>query len=453
MPSDCIRFFEKYDMKKNIIFYFSDQQRADTVDFELMPNLSALAEDGVTFDKNITVQPICGPARACLQTGVYATKNGCFRNAVALPPSARTLADYFGEAGYDTAYIGKWHLASDNIPGRGIHCEKTAVPDERAGHYRYRRMADVLEFTSHGYGGYVFDENGVKIEFDGYRADAINGFALEYLDNRDRDKPFFMFISQLEPHHQNDRGRFEGYIPTVENYKNAPVPEDLSFLDGDYREQLPDYLSAINRIDYNLGLLVEKLKEQGIFDDTVIVYTSDHGCHFKTRNLEYKRCCHDNTVRTPLVIRGGGFEGGIHYTGLSSLLDLPPTLLSLAGIDVPSYYDGCDLKKIKDGEIPERDCVYIQISESQCGRAVRTAKYTYSVKAPTATGYLMRESRVYVEDYLYDNEKDPYQKNNLIKDPGYADVRKQLRVLLKREAKKIGEMNFTILPAVITKKR
>lgn len=435
-------------MKKNIIFYFSDQQRADTLNFELMPNLSHLAEEGVVFDNNITVQPVCGPARACLQSGVYATKTGCFRNAIALPENTKTLADYFSEAGYDTAYIGKWHLASDSVPGVGVHCEKSAVPVERAGGYRYRRMADVLEFTSHGYDGYVFDENGNRIDFQGYRADAINDFALEYIDARDKSKPFFMFVSQLEPHHQNDRKCFEGYKPTVENFRNYPVPEDLSFLKGDYREMLPDYLSAVNRLDYNLGKLIEKLKNEGLYDDTVIIYTSDHGCHFKTRNSEYKRCCHENTIKTPLVIKGGEFSGGKHYNGLSSLLDLPPTLLSLAGIETPDYYDGYDLNGILSESIPPRESVYIQISESQCGRALRTNRYTYSVRLPGVTGFTVSSSPVYMEDYLYDLENDPFQKHNLIRSPSYYAVRRYLSRILKSEAVKAGEKPFVIIPAV-----
>ena len=229
---------------RNIIFYFSDQQRWDTINEEITPNLCELASEGVLFENEFTCQPVCGPARACLQTGTYATQNGCWSNAIPLPSGTKTLADYFNEAGWQTAYIGKWHLGSDKLPGIGIHCESTAVPRERQGGYQYWRAADCLEFTSHGYDGYVFDESGNKIEFKGYRADKINDFALEYLDNCDKSKPFFMFVSQLEPHHQNDHRRFEGYKDTVDNYKAYPIPDDLTFLKGDYEEMYPDYISS-----------------------------------------------------------------------------------------------------------------------------------------------------------------------------------------------------------------
>lgn len=440
-------------MKKNIVFFFTDQQRADTLCPEVMPNLCALAQEGVTFSRNYTCQPVCGPARACLQTGLYATQTGCFRNAIAIPEDTRTLAHYFNDAGYQTAYVGKWHLASDSIPGIGVHCEKTAVPPARQGGYSYWRAADVLEFTSHGYDGYVFDEKGNKLDFKGYRADRITDYALEFIENRDEEKPFFLFLSHIEPHHQNDHGRFEGYKPTVDSFRDYPVPPDLSFLKGDYREQLPDYLSAVNRLDHNLGRIVSLLKEKGIYEDTVIIFTSDHGCHFKTRNFEYKRCCHDNTTRTPLVIRGPGFPAGELYTQLSGLIDLPPTMLAAADIPVPEHYMGFDLAKQVNGEIPARDAVFMQISESQCGRAVVAGQYKYSVRADSPTGYLLSSSPVYREDYLYDLENDPYEMHNLIRDKSYAQVRARMRSVLLREMAAAGESKPKILCAHYARKK
>lgn len=438
---------------RNIIFYFSDQQRWDTINEEITPNLCKLANEGVLFENEFTCQPVCGPARACLQTGTYATQNGCWSNAIPLPSGTKTLAEYFNEAGWQTAYIGKWHLGSDKLPGMGIHCENSAVPKERQGGYQYWRAADCLEFTSHGYDGYVFDENGTKIDFKGYRADKINDFALEFLDNRNKSKPFFMFVSQLEPHHQNDHRRFEGYKDTVNNYKNYPIPADLSFLKGDYKEMYPDYISAINRLDYNFGKLVRKLKELGIYEDTVLIYSSDHGCHFKTRNLEYKRSCHDSCIHTPLIIKGGGFNGGKLEKRLVSLIDIPPTLLSLAEIPIPSEYAGFDLTKQIENKSEARKCVFMQISESQCGRAIRTSDYMYSVRDLCPGGGFRSSSKVYFEDYLYDLKKDPNEKTNLVKSPEYAEIRQDLKYMLIDEMKAAGEEEPVILPALWARKK
>lgn len=439
--------------RKNIIFYFSDQQRWDTVNEQVMPNVMKLAEEGTLFENNFTCQPVCGPARACLQSGMYATQVGCYWNGIALPRDITPLARYFNDAGYQTAYIGKWHLASDRYPGIGLHCESKAVPKDRQGEYQYWRAADCLEFTSHGYDGYIFDGDGNKIDFKGYRADCINDFALEYLDRCDKEKPFFMFVSQLEPHHQNDHHTIEGYKETVDKFKDYPLPDDLTFLKGNYKEEYPDYISAINRLDYNVGRLVDKLKELGIYDDTIIIYTSDHGAHFKTRNPEYKRTCHESASHTPLIIKGGGFEGGKRETRLSSLIDLPPTMLSMAGIDIPKQYAGIDLTKQINNPKEKRDCVFMQISESQCGRAIRTDRYKYAIRDAMPIGYIHHTNKAYFEDYLYDLEKDPIEKHNLVKDPAYKNVREDLKYMLIEQMTNAGEDAPVILPAVKARKK
>ena len=432
-------------MKDNIIFYFSDQQRYDTANSEIMPNLMALADEGTFFENCYTCQPVCGPARASLQTGVYPTECGCHINGIPLRDDTKSLADYFNENGYDTAYIGKLHLSSGKNGGENIKCEKTAIPENRLWGYKYFRGADVLEFTSHGYDGYVFDEKGNKIDFKGYRADRINDFAIEYIENHNNDKPFFLFISQLEPHHQNDHNRFEGPKEKVEKYKDFPIPEDLAHLKGNYTEQYPDYLAAIESLDDNLGRLIDTLKKKGIYDNTTIIYTSDHGCHFKTRNAEYKRSCHDASIHTPLVIKGNGFEKGKIEDKIVSLIDLPPTMLVASGIDVPENYQGTAIQSKA-----ETYCAFVQISESQCGRAIRTKDYTYSV---SCAKFLSSQSNIYFEDYLYDNNKDKAQKCNLIKSKDYDEIKKALKTHLLNQIEKIEGKRPIILPRIIKKRK
>lgn len=438
-------------MQPNIIFYFSDQQRADTFNERVMPNVTELARDGTVFDNSFTCQPVCGPARACLQTGVYATQCGCFWNGIPLPRNIKPLAEYFNEAGYETAYVGKWHLASDRYPKIGFHCEAEAVPRERRGGYKdYWRAADVLEFTSHAYDGFVFDGDGNKVSLSGYRSDSINSFALDYIADKSSDKPFFLFVSQLEPHHQNDHGAFEGPKDTVESFRDYPIPDDLSFLKGNYKEQYPDYIAAINRLDSDVGELVQLLKDRGLYDNTVIIYTSDHGCHFKTRNLEYKRSCHESAIHTPLIVSGGAWRGPGRYDGVVSLIDLPPTMLELAGIKPPESYMGISLLRQLAGE--ERENVFMQISESQVGRAIRTRDFKYSVRSPKG-GMTSHSAVVYYEDYLYDLRTDLIEKNNLIKDPAYAEIRKSLRQQLTENMCAAGEKKPDIRPARTVRKK
>ncbi len=431
-------------MPNNIIFYFTDQQRWDTCGcfgqpLDITPNLDRLAREGVKFDNAFSPQPVCGPCRALFQTGKWPTETGCFRNNIMLPAGVKTLGNYIEEAGYETAYIGKWHLASDGElekPPRIDHTV-TAIPRQlRGGYTGFWRAADVLEFTSHGYDGFVFDENDQRVDFKGYRADCINDMALDFFDQYDGKKPFFMTISQIEPHHQNDRKHYEGPEGSKERFKDFVLPEDLKALGGNAAEEYPDYLGQCASLDENLGRLVARLKEKGLYENTVIIFASDHGSHFLTRNRDshlngyddYKRSCHDAALHVPLVIAGGPFKGGIAVEELVSTASLPKTILALAGVDVGDAMIGenlLDVLEKKDDNRPNE--VFAQISESRVGRCIRTARYTYSVYAPGVNGGEAAAADVYADDFLYDMEKDPHQLNNVVADPAYVQVKEELR--------------------------
>ena len=434
-------------MPNNIIFYFTDQQRWDTCGcfgqpLDITPNLDQLAREGVKFDNAFSPQPVCGPCRALFQTGKWPTETGCFRNNIMLPAGVKTLANYIEEAGYETAYIGKWHLASDGELEKPptIDHTVTAIPRElRGGYTGFWRTADVLEFTSHGYDGYVFDENDRRIDFKGYRADCINDLALEFFDQYDGKRPFFMTISQIEPHHQNDHKHYEGPEGSRERFKDFVLPEDLKALGGNAAEEYPDYLGQCASLDENLGRLVARLKEKGLYEDTVIIFASDHGSHFLTRNRDshlngyddYKRSCHDAALHVPLVIAGGPFKGGIAVEELVSTASLPKTILALAGVDVGDAMIGenlLDVVEKKDDNRPNE--IFAQISESRVGRCIRTARYTYSVYAPGVNGGEAAAAGRYADDFLYDMEEDPHQLNNVVASPAYAQVKEELRARL-----------------------
>jgi len=427
-------------VRPNIIVYLSDQQRWDTMGcygqkLDVTPNLDKLAAEGVLFGNAFTCQPLCGPARAALQTGLYATQTGVFRNRIALRPGADTVAKRLCAAGYDTAYVGKWHLASEE----GADFRDAPVPPGRRGGYEYWMAADALEHTSHGYNGHVYDGEGNRVDFTGYRADCINSFAVEFVRNHDGEKPFFLFVSQLEPHHQNDRGRYEGPDGSKERFQNYEIPGDLAGTRGDWRENYPDYLGCCASLDYNVGRLYDTLRDRGIADDTVFIYTSDHGSHFRTRNGEYKRSCHDACVRIPMIFHGPGFGGGRTIEGLVSLIDIPATILDCAGIATPEHFQGRALDKmIHDSHAAWEDCVFIQISESQVGRCVRTSKWKYSVCAD-ANGHGASGADAYCEEYLYDLGNDPHERSNLVADPAFARVRGELAALLLQKMEEAGE--------------
>lgn len=433
--------------RPNILFFFTDQQRADTCGcygqrLNVTPRLDAFAARATLFENAFTCQPVCGPARAALQTGRWPASLGCQVNGLGLPTDVDTIAREFNAAGYLTGYCGKWHLASTH----GVNSyEISAIPEEFRGGYRdFWIASDVLEFTSHGYGGHMFRADGSRYEWTGYRADAVTDAALEFIDgDRPDDKPFFMMISYIEPHHQNDHNCYEGPYGSRERFADYDVPGDLEGTQGDWRANYPDYLGCVNSLDSNFGRILDALERRGELDNTVVVYSSDHGSHFCTRNMEYKRSCHDGCTHIPLLISGPGFERGVRDKRMVSLMDIPSTLLNAAGIAVPGDFCGAPLQAANAQNWT--DSVYMQISESHTGRAVRTERYLYAVGAPGAT-YSQPYADEYMETYLYDNERDPYQRVNLVRDPAYAQVRDEMRTRMLAHMKAAGEPDAVIRP-------
>lgn len=356
-----------------------------------------------------------------------------------------TLARRLNDAGYLTAYIGKWHLASNDEASY----RDTAVPPQRRGGYQYWMAADALEVTSHGYNGYVFDGDMQRHDFVGHRVDCINAFAIDFLhklSQKDSHQPFFLFISQLDPHHQNDHHRYEGPDNSKHRFADYEVPPDLVGTAGDWRENYPDYLGQCHLLDQNVGKLMDTLEELGLKDNTVLLYSSDHGSHFRTRNDEYKRSCEDACLHVPLIAWGGPFMGRGPMHELVSLIDLPPTILDLAGTQIPDHYRGHSLLALAEGRNDTwPDAVYAQISEAETGRTVRTTDYKYAVRAPE---FHMEDafSDIYVENKLYDLKKDPAERVNLIGDPAYAAVRADMRRRLLEFMRLAHEPEAVILP-------
>jgi arylsulfatase A-like enzyme len=428
--------------RPNVLVFFTDQQRFDTTGVHgnphgLTPHFDRMAREGVHVEHSFTCQPVCAPARAALQTGRYPTATGCFRNGIPLPASEPTLAHRFTAAGYETAYMGKWHLADSDVAG-------PVRPEQRGGYERWL-ASNLLEFTSDAYTTTLYDEHGEPHELPGYRADALTDAAIAYLRER-RDRPFFLFLSYLEPHHQNSRDDYPAPRGYAERYADPWLPGDLAALDGNTREHIAGYYGMVQRVDECLGRVRGALEELGL-TDTVVLYTSDHGCHFKTRNDEYKRSCHDASIRVPTALTGPGFDTGQPVRRLVSHIDLPPTLLDAAGLPVPSEMDGRSLLPVVRGEPdPRPDDVLVQISESQVGRALRTPRWKYAVEAPGADGWTTPAADRYVDAHLYNLDADPDELHDLVDSPAHREVLTQLRARLAERVAEAGEARPTIGP-------
>ncbi|HUX22687.1 MAG TPA: sulfatase-like hydrolase/transferase, partial [Spirochaetia bacterium] len=284
-------------MKKrpNIVVFLTDQQRWDTTGVHgnplgLTPNFDRIAAEGTHFTNAFTCQPVCAPARSSIQTGRYATQTKVFRNGIAMDTELPTLASVFRAAGYATGYIGKWHLADEN-----------PVPPEKRGGYEQWLASNLLEFTSLPYETTLFDNSGSPVKLPGHRIDALTDASIRFLSERadQPEKPFLLFVSHLEPHHQNQHDNYPAPDGYAERYRDPWMPADLRALGGTAAQHLSGYYGMVKKLDEAFGRTMDALKSLSLLEDTIVWYTADHGCHFKTRNNEYKRSCHEASIHIP----------------------------------------------------------------------------------------------------------------------------------------------------------
>jgi arylsulfatase A-like enzyme len=440
-------------IQPNIILYLSDQFRWDFIGANgrngstHTPHLDAMASRGKNFTHAVTNQPVCAPARSVLFTSRYATETGVWHNGIALGQTLPTLAEELRKAGYTANLIGKWHLAPNNeADGGGPGAVK---PEFRGGFLDLWEGSNVIEFTTHPYEGTIWDRDGKEITYkDEYRVDFLTDRVERFLRQK-QEKPFFLFISQIEPHQQNDMHRPIGPHGSVERFANSTVPEDLRALPGTWQAQLPDYYGCIEAIDASVGRVHRILEEEHLADNTIFVFISDHGCHFMTRNQEYKRSTHNSSIRVPLLIDGPGFHGAQQIPELVGIIDIAPTLLEATGVPVPSGWKGRSLQPLLND--PEARQTWpnqqlIQISESMTGRAIRTKDWTYCVADPSGVSK-EPAAATYHEYQLYDQRADPHELVNLAGRQEYRSQASELREQLKKLLAAAGEPEPEIVPA------
>lgn len=435
------------DTRPNILVFFVDQQRWDTLGLNgypagLTPNFDRLARRGTFFKHAVTPQPVCGPARSCLQTGQYATTTGVWKNGPGLKPDAPRLAECFNHAGYRTAYFGKWHLSEGT--GNG------AVPEANRGGFREWLGANCVELVSGPYSAVLWDGNDREVRLPGYRVDAQTDAMLGYLSKRAEDRePFLCFHSFLEPHHQNTDDSYPPPNGYGDLYRHAPLPPDLRALGGSSAQHWQGYCGMIKRLDEALGRTMDHLESTGLAENTIVVYISDHGCHFKTRNSEYKRSPHESSVRVPMAVWGPGWNGGGERSEAASLVDLMPTLLDSAGLEIPETVQGRSLLPLARNDAsgwPEDTFIQFGDAGLPPGRALRTNRWKYAVTAgDDEKGKAAAE--LYHETHLYDLRTDPYELTNLAGRESHADLGKRLADRLLERMREAGEAPAEIRPA------
>ncbi len=430
MESGCCSAKKQQTRKPNVVFLFADQWRASSTGYAgdpnvKTPNLDQLAKESVNFETAVSVCPVCTPYRAALLTGRYPTTTGMFMNDIYLPDSELCMGEIYKNAGYETAYIGKWHLDG--------HGRSSYIPPERRQGFDYWKVAE----CEHNYlKSHYYEGNSPEKKFwEGYDAFAQTNDAQQYIRNHAKgEKPFLMVVSYGTPHFPHQTA--------LQEYKDMYPPEKLKLAPNIAEEkkeavlkELPGYYGHCTALDKCIGELVQTLQEQGLVDNTILVFTSDHGEMMGAQNVRpcLKQVPWDESIRVPFLLRYPavlGKAGRAVKTPINTP-DILPTMLALSGIEISKTIEGEDLSGLIKGDAKgDRAALIMSVSpfipDLDEYRGIRTSRYTYvrKVDAPWL---------------LYDNEVDPYQMNNLVGKPEKAELQKKLDEQLNAELKKIGD--------------
>lgn len=459
----------------NILFIFTDDHTRQAISaynhpLKLVetPNMDRIAKEGMLFERCLVPNPICGPSRAVVLTGKYSHMNGFYHNRNQFNGEQQTFPKLLQKAGYQTALIGKWHLVSDPtgfdywniLPGQGIYFNPPMI------------------------------NNGQRIKHEGYVTDLITDFSIDWLKNRDKSKPFLLMSHHKAPHREwspnlkylgwnkgrkfpepptlfddySGRGRAEAeqdmslektiterdmkltpppginaeqkkiwnayYEPLNEEFRKANL-KGKDLVRWRYQRYMHDYLGTVLSVDESVGRLLKYLDDEGLTDNTIVVYASDQGFYLGEHGWFDKRWIYEESLATPLLIRWPGvIKPGSRNKAMVSLIDLPETFLEAAGVRVPDDMQGRSLMPILKGRTPKdwRTSFYFHYYEYP---AVHDVRKHYGVVTDRYKLFHFYEPDM---NYwtLIDREKDPLELKNVYNEKQYSKVKADLHRELMR---------------------
>jgi arylsulfatase A-like enzyme len=421
--------------RPNLLIILSDQLRRQALSCYGETNLEtshidALAQNGVRFSNSCSTYPICVPFRFTLMTGQYAHSRVVPGINWRMSPVERTLADEFNEAGYETAYIGKWHLYG----GAGPSHMKRPVPREHQG--RWQKWLGFEFRNSHFDTVYFQDDDPTPKPLGAYQTDGLFDLAMEYLRERsDVQNPFCCVVSVEPPHPPFEAPPaleekwLQRDLDLPPNFLKPPAASELEVeagakLTGAEREETLRrdklYYAMVENLDDNVGRLMEFIRAEGLDENTIVVFLSDHGELNGSHNLSEKQYPYEESIGIPLIIWGPGcgIPSGVVLDDPTCTEDLFPTLCGLAGHSPREVVPGSDLSTLICGECDHlaRPGVLLEfVQELRPGvafhrqpyRGFRSRRYKYTVLG-TEKGMQPWQ--------FFDLEKDPFELNNLVAD-------------------------------------
>ena len=421
--------------RPNVLFILADQWRAQSLGFAgdpnaRTPNLDRLSGESVTFTHTVSCTPVCCPYRATLMTGRYPADTGVFLNDVNLAPDRNALGERFQAAGYETGYIGKWHL-----DGQGCRLAYTP-PERRQGFARWAAIECTHDYHNSAY--YAGRDAATRLIWPGYDAIAQTRELERWLTERDPSTPFCYFLSWGPPHDPYDTAPAE-FASQFSASAIALRPNVPAAFADEARASLAGYYAHLAALDTCMQDLLATLEQLGLADDTILVFTSDHGDMHRSQGNLAKQQPWDESVLVPFLLR---YPAGLGRSPRTIPMrlgtpDIMPTLLGLAGLAVPPSLPGRDLAPVlRHTQAPEENAALIMCpapfgnwDRSVGGReyrGLRTSRYTYvrDLSGPWL---------------LYDNDSDPYQLDNVVNQPAYATAQADLERQLSARLAVIGD--------------
>lgn len=420
---------------KNVIFILSDDHRYDFMGFMgkpkflKTPNMDKIAASGAHLQNAFVATSLCSPSRASILTGKYPHRHGVIDNNTEVPKGMVFFPQYLQQSGYKTAFIGKRHIGGENdgmLPG----------------------FDKWISFKGQGtYNDPVLNIDGKKVETKGYITDLLTDYTIEWLDKREHDKPFFIYLSHKAGHmmvepaarHQGKYADAPIEYPasmadTEENYRGKPAwvkrqrkswhgVDDMYHGQMDFDTFYRKYCETLFGLDENIGRVLDYLDKSGLAESTVVFYMSDNGFFLGEHGLIDKRHMYEESIRVPLLACCPGFiKAGSKVEQMVQNIDIAPTILDIAGIKTPDYMDGKSfLPLLMGNDIPWRDCVFYEYywerhyPQTPTMHGIRTNRYKY-----------IHYYGIWDTDELYDLHNDPQEMNNLINVKEHRQLVKEL---------------------------
>ena len=423
LPMSALAQDSKAAGKRNIVFILIDDQRYDSFGFMghpflETPHLDRLAKGGTQFENAFVTTSLCSPSRASILSGQYAHKHGVLDNSTRLPGDTPTFPKELQKAGYETAFIGKWHMGGSS-------------DEPRPGFNRW------VSFRGQGvYYNPMLNIDGEKVHREGYTTDLLTDYAVDFI-NQEREAPFFLYLSHKAVHamfkpaerHKGSYAGKEHVFPdsmanTEENYKGKPnwvraQRDSWHGVDGmyngeiDFNQFVHDYAETMRAVDDSVGKVVDALRENDLLNDTLLIYTSDNGFLFGEHGHIDKRSMYEESIRVPLLVHCPNLiEKGKRRPEMIINIDYAPTILEAAGVAIPETVQGKSFYGLLDGTKAKwRDAF---LYEYFWERSFAQTPTVLGVR--TDTHKLMRYHGIWDRYELYDIKNDPQEMNNLLGD-------------------------------------